>query len=126
LEGYLDWPGARPVGKGERAVACKGQRRSEVRYAVTGLGAAVSAARLLELVRGRWAIAHRLHGVREVTLGEDRCRVRTGAAPQVLAALPTVVLGVLRRGGATHSAAPLRQNGWQPDAALRLLGAVIE
>jgi len=50
--------------------------------------------------------------------------VRTGGAPQVLAALWNVVLGLLRRRGVPNVAAVLRENGWQPQGALRLLGLV--
>lgn len=122
LEGHLDWPGARQVLKVAREVERKGQRRSEVRYAVTSLGPGVGPGRLLALVRGHWAIENQLHWVRDVSFGEDACRVRMGAAPQVLAALRNVVLGLLRRHGATNIAAALRHNGWQPRAVLHLLG----
>jgi hypothetical protein len=40
----------------------------------------------------------------------------------VLAALGTVVIGLLRAAGYTTIAAGLRQMAWQPGAALRLLG----
>jgi predicted transposase YbfD/YdcC len=122
LAGYLDWPGVSQVLKVERVVARQGQRRREVRYAVTSLGPDVGAARLLELVRSHWAIENRLHWVRDVTLGEDGCRVRTGAAPQVLAALRNVVLALLRRRGVQNVAAALREHGWQPHGTLRFLG----
>ena len=57
------------------------------------------AARLLALSRAHWGIENRLHWVRDVTLGEDACRVRTGAAPQVLAACRNAVLTLVRRLG---------------------------
>ena len=124
LAGYLDWPGVSQVLKVERVVARQGQRRREVRYAVTSLGPEVGAARLLELVRSHWAIENRLHWVRDVTLGEDGCRVRTGAAPEVLAALRNVVLALLRRRGVPNVAAALREHGWRPHSTLRFLGLV--
>lgn len=122
LAGYLDWPGVRQVLKVEREVERKGQQRREVRYAATSLGPEVGAARLLELVRSHWAIEKRLHWVRDVTLGEDGCRVRTGAAPEVLAALRNVVLALLRRRGVPNVAAALREHGWRPHSTLRFLG----
>ena len=66
--------------------------------------------KLLEYVRGHWGIENRLHYVRDVTLGEDASQVRTGAAPQVMAALRNVVLGLLRSGGETNIAAAIRSN----------------
>ncbi|MBU1750141.1 MAG: hypothetical protein KKA73_20850 [Chloroflexi bacterium] len=32
--------------------------------------------------RGHWTIENRDHYVRDVTLGEDQCRIHTGVAPQ--------------------------------------------
>lgn len=100
----------------------KGKVSSEVRYAITSLGESVEAAQLLRLVRGHWSIENRLHYVRDMTFGEDKSQVRTGSAPEVMAALRNVVIGVLRAAGWTNIAAGLRNIGWQPGAALRLLG----
>jgi len=82
----------------------------------------VGAERLLSLVRGPWAIENWLHWVRDITLGEDASQVRSGAAPQVMAALRNVVLGLLRHAGVQNIAVALRQNGWQGSTALQLLG----
>jgi hypothetical protein len=54
------------------------------------------AKRLLALDRGHWGIENGLHHVRDVTLGEDACRVRSQNAPQVLAAARNLALGLLR------------------------------
>lgn len=79
-------------------------------------------ARLLHRSRGHWRIENRLHDGRDVTLGEDASRIRTRAAPQVMAALRNVLLGLLRQQGWQNIAAALRHSAWQPAAALRLLG----
>ena len=76
---------------------------------------------MLALARGHWGIENRLHYVRDVTLGEDACRVRSDAAPQVLAALRNVVLTLLRAAGHTNIAAALRAIAWR-GSALALLG----
>jgi hypothetical protein len=69
-------------------------------HAITSLSPErADAARLLELSRAHWDIENRLHWVRDVSLGEDACRVRTGAAPQVLAACRNAVLTLVRRLG---------------------------
>ena len=106
----------------ERVTEHKGKVSSEVRYAITSLDESVGAAKLLRLVRGHWGIENRLHYVRDVTLGEDGSQVRTGSAPEVMAALRNVVIGMLRAAGWVNIAAGLRDIGWQPGAALRLLG----
>jgi predicted transposase YbfD/YdcC len=122
LCGYLDWPGARQVLRVERRCLAKGAWTREVRYAVTSLDPAVGAAALLAHVRRHWAIENRLHWVRDVTFGEDACRVRSGAAPQVLAGIRNAAIALLRAAGWTNIAAGLRHCAWCPGAALALLG----
>ena len=122
LTGYSDWPGLAQVCKIERTVQRRGERTREIAYAVTSLGPETSATTLLQRWRGHWAIENRLHYVRDVTFGEDASHVRSGAAPEVLAALRNVVIGLLRRAGHTNIAAGLRQMAWQPGAALQVLG----
>src|SRR5947209_18570173 len=81
------------------------------------------AARLLELARGHWGIENGLHYVRDVTLGEDACRVRTGSAPQVLAGLRNVAVHLLRGARAASVAAATRRFAARPRDALPLLFA---
>ena len=73
-------------------------------------------------MRGHWEIENRLHYVRDVTLGEDASQVRKGAAPEVIAVLRNATLCLLRLNGVQNVAAALRQTGWLPGQALRLLG----
>jgi predicted transposase YbfD/YdcC len=113
LNDYLDWPGLKQVLKIEREVEKKGQKESQVRYAITSLEPQVGAKKILSLVRGHWAIENKLFWVRDVTLGEDASQVRKGSAPEVMAALRNTTLALLRRSGATNMAAAIRQNGWQ-------------
>lgn len=122
LAGYTDWPGAKQVCKVERRRTVQGRVSTEVAYAVTSLGPATGPAELLTIWRGHWAIENRLHYVRDVTLGEDASHVRSGAAPEVMAALRNLTLALLRRAGHANIAAGLRAVGWQPGAALALLG----
>lgn len=60
--------------------------------------------------------------MRDVTLGEDACRVRTGSAPQVLAGVRNAVVALLRRDGWTNVAAALRHHAVKVAKALRLVG----
>jgi hypothetical protein len=55
-------------------------------------------------------------------MGEDASQVRSGAAPQVLAALRNAVLGLLRNNGYVNIAQALRHFAWSAGLALRLLG----
>ena len=53
----------------------------------------MDAAQLQAFRRGHWAI-ETIHYVRDVTFGEDASSVRTGHAPQNLAALRNLVIGL--------------------------------
>ena len=94
----------------------------EVAYRITSLGPEVAdAKRLLALDRGHWGIENGLHHVRDVTLGEDACRVRTRNAPQVLAAARNVALVLLRSLGFQSIASATRRIMMHPWEGLRLL-----
>jgi hypothetical protein len=77
--------------------------------------------RLLELVRGHWGIENSLHYVRDVTFGEDHCRLRTGDAPQILAALRNLVITLIHRWGSCQIAASRRHFAAHPREAFALL-----
>jgi len=101
----------------------RGKTTVEVVYGVTSLRPEeADAARLLGLVREHWRIENCLHWVRDVTLGEDACRVRKGAAPQVLAALRNAVVHLLSGVEGESRAAALERLAARPDEALGLLG----
>ena len=71
------------------------------------------------MVRGHWGIEHRLHHVRDVTFGEDACRVRSGQAPRLLAAMRNLSITLLQRAGWKNKAA-LRRHAARPHEALNL------
>ena len=125
LSEYLAWPGGQQVVRVVRTVRRKGQLTQQVRYSITSLTALAAdgdATSLLRRRRGHWAIENRLHWVRDETFGEDASRIRSGAAPQVMAALRNTVIGILRLARADNLAAALRLLAWTPGAALYLLG----
>jgi predicted transposase YbfD/YdcC len=111
LNAYLDWPGVAQVGQVQSVVVKDGQTSTEVRTFVTSVPRSTAGAgRLLEWVRGHWSIENRSHYVRDVTMGEDASRVRTGSGPQVMAAVRNATIGLLRLTGATNIAGALRRN----------------
>ena len=123
LNEYLDWPGLGQVCCVERTRRRKGKESVELAYAVTSLPPErADAARLLEIWRGHWGIENQVHWVRDVVFGEDQSQVRTGSAPQLLAALRNLVMGLLRLTGVKNIAAALRHYGWKPWETLTLIG----
>ncbi len=106
----------------ERVRRIKGKTTTETLCAVTSLSPdQASAEQLLRIARNHWHIENRLHWVREMSLGEDACRVRTGEAPEILAAIRNAVLRVLRSSGVTEIAATLRLHAAKPLEAIRLV-----
>ena len=116
------WPGLAQGIEITRERTVKGKTTVEVVYAMTSLPAQEAGAeRLAGLVREHWGIENELHYVRDVTLGEDACRVRKGSAPQVLAAVRNVVIHLLAGVDAPNHAAAIRRLNAHPDEALDLL-----
>jgi len=102
-----------------------GQRRTsrETAYGISSLSRQqANAERLLQLNRGHWTIENSVFYVRDEAFGEDRCRVRRGSAPQVLAALRNAALNLLRRAGSTNISASLRDCTWNLRHVRKLLG----
>jgi hypothetical protein len=111
LNGYLDWPGVAQVGRLERTVIVGGEASVEVQYLITSVPRGrAGAATLLGWLRGHWGIENRLHYVRDVTMGEDDNRTRSGSGPQVLAALRNLAISHLRLDAVTNIAAAMRRN----------------
>lgn len=107
----------------ERVRVVGGVTSVEVAYGITSLPRdRADAARLLELARGHWAVENQLFGVRDNLLREDACRVRTGAAPQALAALRNVAVCLLAGVAAASRAAATRRFAARPHEAVALLG----
>lgn len=125
LSGYLDWPGLAQVFRVERRVVDTrtGEVRQEVVYGLTSLATdRADAKALLQLLRGHSGSENRSHWVRDVTFDEDRSQARTGAIPQVMAALRNLAIGLLRLNGCTNIAAATRRLAALPWHALALLG----
>jgi hypothetical protein len=58
-----------------------------------------------------------LHWCRDVTLGEELSRARTGGGPRMMASLRNLVLSLLRLAGHTNIAKALRRNANHPKQA---------
>ena len=98
-----------------RERTAKDKTSREAAYGITSLGrSAADAGRLLELSRGHWHIENRLHHRRDVTFGEDASRVRSGSAPQVLAAVRNVAPHLVEALDFPSTAAALRRFAAKP------------
>jgi predicted transposase YbfD/YdcC len=101
--------------------------RTVVVYAITSLAHhQAGPARLADAIRGHWQV-EALHHVRDTTFGEDASQIRTGTAPQVMACLRNLVIGVLSlsRAGSVNTAAALRHHSRDPRRPLATLGIIL-
>jgi predicted transposase YbfD/YdcC len=97
----------------------KTRRSTETAYAITSLTAMhATGEQLAGVVRGHWGVENRLHHVRDVTWDEDRCQIRTGQGPQVMASLRNLAISILRLTGHTNIAAGLRHHAHNPTRPL--------
>lgn len=127
LNEYLRWPGVQQVFKVERRRTMRGQTSVEAAYGITSLSRdQADAERLLALTRRHWGIENRLFYVRDVIFGEDQCRVRTGSAAQVLAAMRNIAITLLNLSGCRNKAAALRRFAAQPRKAIALARGELE
>ena len=100
----------------------KGKTTIEVVYGITSLSREqADAKRLLELVREHWAVENGSHYRRDVTLGEDACRVRKGSAPQFLACIRNTIIHLVKDVASSLAAAIRKLSNCLPQA-LDLLG----
>jgi predicted transposase YbfD/YdcC len=71
-----------------------------VEYLITSLPRTlVTLAQVAQLRRWHWTIENCTHYPRDVSFGEDRCQVRSGSAPEALAAFRNAVAGTLHAHG---------------------------
>lgn len=121
LADYLDWPFVRQAFRLVRQRTVRGRTTTETVFGITSLPRdKADAPRLLKLVRQHWSVES-LFWVRDVTFGEDACRVRTGSAPVVLAALRNAAIALLDQKRVTNKAAALRRHAAHPHEALALV-----
>lgn len=119
-----DWPGITHVAQLTRTRTEKGKTTVEVVFLIAILPSGSDDPQsLLLLSRGHWGIENSLHYVRDVTFSEDRSRLRTGHAPQLLAACRNLAITLIHRSGSSHIASSRRSFSYHPRKAFDLLFA---
>ncbi|GHD26386.1 ISAs1 family transposase [Nocardiopsis kunsanensis] len=122
VPGWIEFPGAAQVAQLRRTTTRNGKKTVEVVYLVTSADARAARPQVLAAwVQSHWHIENRLHWVRDVTFGEDACRIRRGAAPRVMASLRGLVIALLRLAGWDNIAAGLRHHASRDHQVIGLL-----
>jgi predicted transposase YbfD/YdcC len=118
------WLGIEQVFRLERTTRLlkTGEVRHQVVYGLSNLSMRHGPPeRMLAFIRTHWHVENRLHWRRDVTLGEDACQTRTGAAPALLARLNSTVLSLMDRLGVHNVARQARYLDAHLEQAIQLL-----
>jgi predicted transposase YbfD/YdcC len=121
LGGCGIWPYLQQVFRLEREwiIVATGEIKQEVRYGITSLPREVAGPeRVMEIAREEWGIENRVHWVRDVVFGEDRCQAKRGQTPQVLAALSNAVISIMGLGKVSEVAKGQRDFNYKIGRAL--------
>ena len=120
-----DWSGCKTIGciVSQRKVGRK-VAEAEWRYYISSRE--MTATDLAQSARAHWAVENRLHGVLDVTFGEDARQIRNDHAPQNFSLLKKIVLNRLRLDTTGKAKTSLRQKrklaAWDDDSRAAILG----
>lgn len=127
-EEYLDFPGVVQCFKLTRTRKLRDRLTGEFKTTpetVCGITSLprerANAGQLLAIVRAHWGIENKVFHVRDVTMGEDACRVRKRSAPVIFSTLRNGVLGILQTLNVKNRAAQFRTFCANPVKALQAL-----
>lgn len=95
LEKGDEWSGLSSIAAIEAERKIRGKTTTETRYFISSLTG--SAEKLAGAARSHWGIENSLHWVLDVTLNEDKSRIRKDNAPENLAILRRIALNMVRR-----------------------------
>ena len=121
---HQKWEGMKQAFEITRERTSKGKTTVEIVHGITSLSEKeANAERLMGITRGHWGIENGLHYVRDVTMGEDASRVRSGSAPQVMAALRNLVIFLVSLVAAPKESRPevMQRMAARPSEALQAL-----
>jgi len=82
----------------------------------------LSAQEFCQAIRNHWGIENRNHYVRDVTMGEDKSRIRTN--PHIFAKLRSFALNILRRNQVENVSLELFENCMNLDNILNYVGVL--
>ena len=80
----------------------------------------LSAQEFCQAIRDHWGIENRNHYVRDVTMGEDKSRIRTN--PHIFAKLRSFALNILRKNKVENVSLELFENGLKLENVLNYVG----
>lgn len=134
LNGYVAFPGVAQVLRRIRTTRRKAKTGKlagawvtthSCEFLITSLTPdQVSPEQIARLRRWHWTIENVTHYPRDVSFGEDHCRVRSGNAPQALAAFRNAVAATLRINGWPYLPNGFRHCRYSLHNTLQMIGAI--
>ena len=128
LNDYLEWAGLAQSFKltRRRVIVKTGAVETETIYGITSLSPErANALDLLTFIQQLWTIENKLHWVKDVTLDEDRCQLRTAHTHHLMALFRNLTLSLLRLNNFHNIASALRTFAAQPHRAIALVTSPI-
>jgi len=96
------------------------QESNKISYYISTID--LSAQLFCQAIRNHWAIENRDHYVRDVTMGEDRSRIRVN--PHIFAKLRSFALNILRKNNVENVSAELFDNSMNLEKVLNYVGVL--
>jgi len=94
------------------------KKRDEISFYISTI--VLSASEFCQAIRDHWGIENRNHHVRDVTMGEDKSRIRTN--PHIFAKLRSFALNILRKNKVDNVSLELFENTMNLDNVLNYVG----
>jgi predicted transposase YbfD/YdcC len=117
------WRGLQTLVCVTRSRTIAGKTSHETHYYLTSQE--IDAAAVSAQIRTYWGVENQLHWVLDVTMGEDRCRVRDATAAENLATLRRQSLTLLQQPTAGRASLAMKQRsvGWDDAYLLKILAS---
>jgi hypothetical protein len=83
-----NWPGIKQILKITRTRIVINKTSIQIAYGITSLSSEnANHLKIMKIWKDHWRIENQLHWVRDMVFDEDRCTIRKGNSPQIMAAL---------------------------------------
>jgi predicted transposase YbfD/YdcC len=115
----MNWPKAQTLVYVKRQRIIK--RRKAVSYSYYLSSISVKAKEFAIGIRHHWGIENRLHYVKDVTLKEDKSKIRSGNAPAILSLIRNLVINIARCNGENRIKKYMRQCSGNIELTISLL-----
>lgn len=94
IEGINGWDGLQQIIKVHRLCYYKGGSRQQTAYYISSVSS--NAFMYYDCIRSHWQIENNLHRVKDVSMMEDACKIRSAQGPQNLSLIRNIAINIFR------------------------------